>query len=480
MGNLFKLCFLLFALSASVFVSCTPEDGGDGNLETVPLPSPSVTVQEQDETSFTLAWSPVSGADHYSYRCDWTEDSSVTQDTVLSFMDLVPDSTYVVWLSAVPSSDADMFRASPEAEISVTLSSPENPQGRVFTIEISDNPDMMMVEYTIVPDDDQMLFYRDCFYDAQWEEMGGNPEDVWTSALQGYIDFFGDSWMYMVAESGTVQSYFDYYYDQHTYILVAGIDSLANRITPVVDTMFYSGPVPPSDITFDIVVSDVGVSSAVVSVEPSNDDPWSMLMIEGDMEDYSEQDMKDLLKYTYSEYINDGHVYSGYLEMKYGEGTLDPDTEYTVMVFGWNTALSTDIDTVRVRTDKASSSADLTFDWLIEVQGPMEIHAVVTPSDLEAQYIVIPMPDYDYEEFGTDINAYLDYVTMGMITPYEYAYMFAATGVTDKVFDEWNDGIYPESSYMFMAVGVDMNNSTQTVEFYSPQTYGEMVTTPSE
>ena len=270
------------------------------------------------------------------------------------------------------------------------------------------------------------------------------------------------------------------YYDQHTYILVAGIDSLANRITPVVDTMFYSGPVPPSDITFDIVVSNVGVSSAVVSVDPSNDDPWSMLMIEGSMEDYSEQDMKDLLKYTYSEYINDGHVYSGYLDMRYNEGTLDPDTDYTVMVFGWNTALSTDIDTVRVRTDKASSSADLTFDWLIEVQGPTEIHAEVTPSDLEAQYIVIPMPDYDYEEFGTDIDAYLEYVTMGMITTYKYAYMFAATGVTDKVFDDLNDGIYPESSYMFMAVGVDMDNSSQTVEFYSPQTYGEMVTTPSE
>ena len=45
MGNLFKLCFLLFALSASVFVSCTPEDGGGGSLDTVPLPSPSVTVQ---------------------------------------------------------------------------------------------------------------------------------------------------------------------------------------------------------------------------------------------------------------------------------------------------------------------------------------------------------------------------------------------------------------------------------------------------
>ena len=99
---------------------------------------------------------------------------------------------------------------------------------------------------------------------------------------------------------------------------------------------------------------------------------------------------------------------------------------------------------------------------------------------MEAQYIVIPMPDYDYEEFGTDINAYLDYVTMGVITPYEYADMFAATGVTDKVFNEFDDGIYPQSSYMFMAIGVDLDNSTRTVKFYEPQLYGEMVTTPAQ
>ena len=468
----------MLVAAVSIVVSCSV-DSGEGIVDKVPLPSPVVEVQSLDAASFTIVWEEVTGAASYSYRCGWSGETGTVEDTLLSFGGLEAGNAYTVYVASLPSPDASLFLASPETEVIVELPGAAT-SGNGFTFELVDEPDKMVMNYTVIPDDPDMLFYRDAFTDVQWEEMGGNPEDVWASALQGYIDFFGDSWMYMVAESGTVQSYFDYYYDQHTYILVAGIDSLANRITPVVDTVFYSGPVPPSDITFDIVVSNVGVSSAVVSVEPSNDDPWSMLMIEGNMEDYSEQDMKDLLKYTYSEYINDGHVYSGYLDMRYNEGTLDPDTDYTVMVFGWNTALSTDIDTVRIRTDKASSSADLTFDWLIEVQGPMEIHAVVTPSDLEAQYIVIPMPDYDYEEFGTDINAYLDYVTMGMITTYEYAYMFAATGVTDKVFDEWNDGIYPESSYMFMAVGVDMDNSTQTVEFYSPQTYGEMVTTPSE
>ena len=372
----------MLVAAVSIVVSCSV-DSGEDIVDKVPLPSPVVEVQSLDAASFTIVWEEVTGAASYSYRCGWSGETGTVEDTLLSFGGLEAGNAYTVYVASLPSPDASLFLASPETEVIVELPGAAT-SGNGFTFELVDEPDKMIMNYTVIPDDPDMLFYRDAFTDVQWEEMGGNPEDVWASALQGYINFFGDSWMYMVAESGTVQSYFDYYYDQHTYILVAG-------------------PVPPSDITFDIVVSNVGVSSAVVSVDPSNDDPWSMLMIEGSMEDYSEQDMKDLLKYTYSEYINDGHVYSGYLDMRYNEGTLDPDTDYTVMVFGWNTALSTDIDTVRVRTDKASSSANLTFDWLIEVQGPTEIHAVVTPSDLEAQYIVIPMPDYDYEEFGTDI-----------------------------------------------------------------------------
>ena len=116
----------------------------------------------------------------------------------------------------------------------------------------------------------------------------------------------------------------------------------------------------------------------------------------------------------------------------------------------------------------------------MEILGPTQIHVVVTPSDPASQYMVVPMPDYDYEEFGSDINAYVEYVTMGMITPYEYARMFAHTGTTDRVFNDWDDGIYPGSSYMFFAVGLDLDNESETVSFYEPQFYGEMVTTPTE
>lgn len=483
-----KKLFLIFAVSMlsvlHVTVSCTPEGGGDSHVDKVPLPSPSVVVQHVDDRSFSLAWEPVVGAVSYKYASDCPVNTEgMTSDTLLSFSGLAAGSTYTVSLSAVPASDAVMFEESPASEVTVTLKDGDTPEpeDEMFTIEIQDDPDMMVVTYTVTPKDLSMLFYRDCFTDSQWLEMGGNSEDVWTNALQGYLELFGTSWLYMVAESGVVESFFDYAYDQHTYILVAGLDSLANRITSVTDTVFYSGPVPPSDITFKVTVEDIGTSSAVVSVEPSNNDPYSMLLVESaSLEGFSEADVEDLIRISYGEYINDGHVYQGSITMTYREGKLDPDTEYTVLVFGWNTTLSTDVSFHTFRTKEASSSSDLTFDWLIEVSGPTEIHAVVTPSDMDAQYIVVPMPDYDYEEFGSDIEAYIEYVTMGIITPYDYAYMFATTGVTDRIFDEFNDGIYPGSSYMFFAVGLDMDNSEKTVSFYEPQFYGDMVTTPDE
>ena len=214
---------------------------------------------------------------------------------------------------------------------------------------------------------------------------------------------------------------------------------------------------------------------------PTNNDPWSMLLIESsDIESYSDEELEDEIRYSYSDYINDGHVYRGEIDMTYHDGQLTPDTEYTVLTFGWNTNLSTEIFRYTFRTEKASSSETLDFEWDIEVLGPTEIHATITPSDNEAQYIVIPMPQSDYETYGTDIYSYVEYVTMGMITPYQYASMFATTGVTDRVFNDFDDGIYPGSSYMFCAVGVDLDTSTETVTFYSPQFYQDAVTTPEQ
>lgn len=472
----------IFILSLSLLlfltVSCNPDEDND-KVTPEKLPAPELSLISKDAASFTIGWNAVEGASSYNYTCDWESGLNTTSETTLVFEGLETDSTYTVSVWAVPE-DRELFAESDMASIEVTLELIVE-DGEMFSIDMIDDQDRMTLYVTITPVDPEMMFYRETLDDYYFEEFGGNVEDAWANALQSYVDMFGSSVLQMVAERGTVDYRVAYVYDQHTYIMVAGIDSSLNRITSIVDTVYYSGPIPSSDITFDVDVRDITTSSAVVYVTPSNNDPWSMLLLESNaLEDYTESDIESLVGVSYRDYINDGHVYVGEMPMTYREGSLDPDTEYTVLVFGWNTGLSTDVFRYTFTTEGASSSQDLTFTWDIEVLGPMEIHAVITPSDMTAQYLVVPMPDYDYEYYGTDFDAYIEYVTWGMITPYEYAYMFATTGVTDRIFNEFDDGIYPGSSYMFMAVGLDMDNAEETVEFYDPQTYGQMVTTPTE
>lgn len=472
-----KIINLILVLSAVLIVSCNKDEQSEAP-EAQQLASPEISITEQTENSFTVAWTPVEGAASYNYTCEWTGEAGNTADTVLSFSGLEAGTEYVLAVSSFPA-DTVSYSESEPAVVRITLSGEE--EKSYFTIGLEDNKDMRVMTVTIVPDDMGMLYYREAFDDYYFEKLGGNVEDVWSNALQSYVDMFGsdEAVLSMIAVKGTDEFQFEYMYDEHTYILVAGIDSTLNRITPIVDTMTYSGPVPPSDITFEVEYENVTSSGAVVWITPSNNDPWSMLLLESRaLEGYTEEELETLIKVTYGEYINDGRVYTGRLDMTYKDGLLTPDTEYTVMVFGWNTTLSTEITRSVFSTLPASSSENITFEWDVEVLGPTDIHVVCTPSDISAQFIVLPFTLAEYEKYGDDVESYIEDVTGGWISTYDYASMFSVTGISDEYYD-W-EYISPGTSYKFLAVGVDINNEAGTVRFYSPQFYEETVTTPAE
>lgn len=456
--------------------SCNKEK--ENEIEKEQLATPEIAVAAQTDSSFTIEWKSVEGADYYNYACSWSDDSDSTSGTSLSFSGLEAGMAYTVTLTAVPV-DPELYIESEPASVTVTLEQAEVRNG--FTIELEEDSARRLVTVTITPDDPEMLYYREAFDDYYYEDLGGNPEDVWTNALQSYIDMFGspENVLAMIASRGVDEFQYEYVYDEHTYILVAGMDSSLNRITPVVDTVKYSGPVPPSDITFEVEVDEITTTGAVVYVTPSNNDPWSMLLIENStLSEYSKDELEELVKVTYAGYINDGRVYNGALDMTYSEGKLEPDTEYAVLTFGWNTTLSTEIYRHVFKTLPASSSENLTFEWVVEILGPTDIHVIVTPSDMDACYFVLPLTMEDYEMYGDDIEGYIEYVTEGFLTPYEYASMWNVTGIDDEYFNY--EYISPGTSYKLLAVGVDIDNEAETADFYSPQYYEKTVTTPYE
>lgn len=194
--------------------------------------------------SFTVSWTAVEGADSYDYQCGWQDGEILsTVGTELTFDGLEVGAEYSLFVKSMPS-DTMVFSESDWAEVSVTIGNMYSDEN-MFSIDMVDMADVRTVVYKITPKEPEMLFFREAFEDIAWEELGAEPEAVWTAALENYKNIFGSSTLDMIAEKGVVESQFEYVYNQHTYILVAGIDEELNRITSVVDTVFYSGEVPP-------------------------------------------------------------------------------------------------------------------------------------------------------------------------------------------------------------------------------------------
>ncbi|HIZ85430.1 MAG TPA: hypothetical protein IAC04_02955 [Candidatus Coprenecus stercoravium] len=481
-NSVLSLLTLLLAAAA-----CS-QDGPVDQPQRQQLQSPSPVVAAQDTTSFSLSWSPVDGAG--SYDCLLSGQITSVADTVVNYQDLVPDSVYVVAVRAVPS-DTNAFSASGWAEIEVRLDgAPQEDtvdnyigKGQMFSVETENEESTRILHCYVIPEDKDMYYFRETFDDEYFAMLGGNALDVWTQALESYMAQFGSSAFDMVVSYGEDYWQVNYDYEEHLYIIVAGVDENLNRITDITMEAVYTGPVPKSDLTFNVDFRDVTPSGAVAYVEPSDkDETYSMILLEKDeIADYTSSELEDLIKYSYRDYFDESRIYSGDMTMTYREGTLTPATEYTLLIFGWNTLPSTEIFKYDFMTSGASSSEGLTFDFAVGNVAPYEMEVSIVPSRTDARYLCFPLPEEDYEEYKDDLVQYVYDVCddpMNPLTVAQYLDMFGMIGTQDVLFDWFDHGIMPGVSYRLWAVGFDLEG--EDVTFYEPVVYEDIITTPIE
>lgn len=460
---------LVAVMCIAASVSCTvdnhPEPGPEPEKEA--LQAPEISIGIEAGYTVTASWAPVTNASSYRWEFDGSTDE--TSQNSITFHD-IDKGTYTLRVKAIPGNDS-LYTESGWAEKEITLND------FTITAEMDGN---LTLHVTIIPADPDMIYYREAFDDIQYEEMGGNATDVWTNALQSYINIFGSQTLGMIASRGTDSFTVQCSYEETTYVLVAGIDGQLNRITDVTEAQFYAGDVPPSDNTFSVAVEDITSSSAVVYITPSNSDPFSMVLVESeDIAGYTDDDLDYLLRTVYAPHIEDGNIFTQAMSMTYKEGTLSPDTEHTVLVFGWNGVPSTEITKKTFRTEKATSGEGLTFDISAEVIGPYEIHAVIEPSDPSAQYICFPVTTDVYEQYKEDLPQYIRDICDTFGIPVSmYMEMFVGIGKKDIIFDNWDYDIQPGTSYIIWAAGVDINGDD--VVFYDSYIHDEILTTPEQ
>ena len=207
----------------------------------------------------------------------------------------------------------------------------------------------------------------------------------------------------------------------------------------------------PSDNVITVTVGDdVDQSSFFVDVQTTNNDPYVMIAQPSRfMSGMNDEEIYAHLMEDYGTWGILNFVYEGSLS---GRMTgLDPDTEYTMVVFGYKAGRqTTPMQKFTVRTAPAGPAEDCRFEFILNEAGSNSLNITVSPTDAAHYYYwyVYPM-EATADDVKTDVRRLIDEGYYGDM--YEFSYYELSQGKsTGKI-----SFLAPETEYKVAAVVMD-------------------------
>lgn len=365
----------------------------------------------------------------------------------LQYKGLDPSSDYVIYVYGItPEGErtTDIYSAA-----ATTLPPYEGPI--TLALEVSETDNIM--DITVTPSHDGVNYYWNLMdratYDGYAAECGDDPAAVFQAYIewdiQDLIDY-GDI---------TVRGeYYEWYSDVNQvnsqfeslalteYIVFACKWDEDCRLTGEPAYVWHkTGDVPPSDNVITVTVGDdVDQSSFFVDVKTTNNDPYVMIAEPSKfMQGMDEDEIYAHLMEDYGTWGILNFVYEGSLS---GRMTgLEPDTEYTMVVFGYKAGKKTTaMQKFTVKTSPAGPAEDCVFDFELLESGSNSLKITVTPSDAAHFY---------------------------------YWYVYPTDATADQVREDITDlinGSYYGDMYEFSYWELSQGRSTGTISFLAPET----------
>ena len=150
---------------------------------------------------------------------------------------------------------------------------------------------------------------------------------------------------------------------------------------------------------FEIELDQITATSAMLFITPTTDDDY--VWLEFPEEVYKDMTMDELQEFLLKNYKPFFALHTNNGEMVHSfDDKLDPDTEYMIIVFGYDGGLTTPLFTEKFRTLKPNDPADVTFE--ISYGGLTARSANVTfkPSDASVAYFAIVAGEDELERNG--------------------------------------------------------------------------------
>ena len=311
----------------------------------------------------------------------------------LQYKGLDPSSEYVVYVYGMTvegERTTDIYSAE-----AVTQPPYEGP----ITLDIVVTEENNIMDVTVTPSHDGVYYYWNLMDKATYEEYAAVHGDDPVKVFQAYVEW--DIQDLIDYEYLTTRAeYYEWYSDINQvnsqfecmalteYIVFAcKWDENCIFTGEAAYTWHTSGDVAPSDNVITVTVGDdVDQSSFFVDVKTTNNDPYVMIAEPSKfMAGMNEEQIYAHLMEDYGTWGILNFVYEGNLS---GRMTgLDPDTEYTMVVFGYKAGRqTTSMQKFTVRTASAGPAEDCTFDFVLNEAGANTLNITVTPSDAAHYY----------------------------------------------------------------------------------------------
>jgi hypothetical protein len=150
---------------------------------------------------------------------------------------------------------------------------------------------------------------------------------------------------------------------------------------------------------FEIELDQITATSAMLFITPTTDDEYVWLEFPEDV--YRDMTMEELQEFLLKNYKPFFPLHTNMGEMVHSfDDKLDPDTEYMIIVFGYDGGLTTPLFTEKFRTLKPNDPTDVTFEITYSNLTARSASVTFKPSDASVAYLAIVAGEDELERNG--------------------------------------------------------------------------------
>ena len=395
----------------------------------------------------------------------------------MSIEDLTPENEYVLYAYGLT------LEGERTTDIAICRFSTEAPYEGEITFEFILTEEDYTLNFDIIPSHTGVPYYYGIIDEPtlnEWYEKY-NTTDLKEAIQNGdieetiqmymdyeFIDYRSEYYAIYNNISKVEDGYLKCKANTNYIIYAAKWDEDCNLVGEVSFQEHRTADISGSEIELDIELSDITQSSVMVKATPSNNDPYAMIAEKSEyIAGMNDTEIFAYIMEHYDAFIGE-YTFNGAKERKYSR--LTPDTDYTLLAFGYKagTLTSSTITKEEFKTLASGDPKDCTFE-ITAIPSSDEVAVEIIPSDKGHHYHWMV---YTSEYTSDQAKAYIRDVLIDQYYEGNFpAFASWELAQGDLKSEAWD--LFPNTEYKIGVVIMDYN----TGEFLSDVTFSETFTT---